>query len=163
RWGAFPLAHGELLAIDEAQNIPREQWAEFTTARSEGVLKVDRAIRAEHPSRTRLICFANPVGRVAMAEYHDGIRGHHAAPGVVASQDLRRFDLVACVGADDQTAEEIRRRVDPADLLPLTVASLRASVLWAWTRTADDVAYAPETVPAIHAMAAELSRTFGTP
>ena len=41
RWGSFPLAHGELLAIDEAQNIPREQWSEFTTARSEGILKVD--------------------------------------------------------------------------------------------------------------------------
>src|SRR5262249_44876280 len=69
RWGASPLAHGELLAIDEAQNIPREQWAEFTTARSEGVLRVDRAIRAEHPSRTRLIAFANPVVRPTMAEF----------------------------------------------------------------------------------------------
>src|SRR5262249_15805562 len=93
RWGAFPLAHGELLAIDEAQNIPGEQWAEFTTARSEGVLKVDRAIRAEHPSRTRILCFANPVGRSSMAEFQYGIMAVHPDFGFLSAQDLRRFDL----------------------------------------------------------------------
>ena len=163
RWGAFPLAHGELLAIDEAQNIPREQWSEFTTARSEGILKVDRAIRAEHPSRTRLICFANPVGRTSMAEFQYGIMAVHPESGFMSSQDLRRFDLVACVAADDQSAEEIQRGVDPNDLLPISSAQLRASVLWAWTRTADDVVYASQTVPAIHALAGALAATFGTP
>jgi hypothetical protein len=163
RWGAFPLAHGELLAIDEAQNIPREQWAEFTTARSEGVLKVDRAIRAEHPCRTRLIAFANPVGHATMAEFQYGIMAVHPEHGFLSIQDLRRFDLVACVTESDQTAEDIRRRVAPDDLLSLSRDALRASVLWAWTRTPDDVEYAPQTVDAIHAMATTLNRTFGTP
>jgi hypothetical protein len=163
RWGAFPLAHGELLAIDEAQSIPREQWAEFTTARSEGVLKVDRAIRAEHPCRTRLIAFANPVGRATMAEFQYGIQAVHPEHAFLSIQDLRRFDLVACVAESDQTAADIRRGVDPADLLTLSAADLRASVLWAWTRTPDDVEYAHQTVEAVHAMAATLNRTFGTP
>src|SRR5262249_15014766 len=146
-----------------AQNIPREQWAEFTTARSEGVLRVDRAIRAEHPSRTRLIAFANPVGRATMAEFQYGIQAVHPEHGFLAIQDLRRFDLVACVAEGDQTPEEIRRGVPSEDLLPdLCPAALRASVLWAWTRTADNIEYAPQTVEAIHTMAETLNQTFGT-
>jgi MCM P-loop domain len=162
RWGAFPLAHGELLGIDEAQNIAREQWAEFTTARSEGVLKVDRAIRAEHPSRTRLICFANPLGHSSMAEFQYGIQAVHPSQGCLSAQDLRRFDLVACVSEGDQTMEDIRRGVPPGDVVPIPAEALRVSVLWAWTRTAQDVCYAEETVPAILSLAADLQKSFGT-
>jgi hypothetical protein len=147
RFGAFPLAHGELLAIDEGQNISREQWSEFTTARSEGILKVDRTIRAEHPRRTRVIVTVHPD-----------------SGGFLTGQDLRRFDVLACVAVDDQTAEQIRARVETVDLLSgVDVDRLRSSVLWAWTRTADDVIYADQTVEAMHALAEGLQERFAAP
>jgi len=36
RWGEYPLAHQSLLAIDEGQKLPLDQWEEFTTARERG-------------------------------------------------------------------------------------------------------------------------------
>jgi hypothetical protein len=162
RWGAFPLAHGELLIVDEAQNIPREQWQEFTTARSEGVLKVDRSIRAEHPSRVRLLCFANPVGRASMAEYQYGIMAVHPEHGMMSAQDLRRFDLVGVVAEGDEARGAVLGDHPPAELaIPPNL--LRHSVLWAWTRTAEHVQYAPETEQAIKALATALQDAFGAP
>jgi hypothetical protein len=162
RWGAFPLAHGELLAVDEAQNISREQWQEFTTARSEGVLKVDRAIRAEHPSRVRLVCFANPLGRSSMAELQYGIMAVHPEHGFLSAQDLRRFDVVACVAEGDESRDAIMGIQAPAELA-ISPELLRQSILWAWTRRAEHVHYAPRTEDAIKRLAGELQDTFSSP
>jgi hypothetical protein len=160
RWGAFPLAHGELLIVDEAQNIPRDQWQEFTTARSEGVLKVVRSISAEHPSRVRLLCFANPLGRPSMAEFQYGIMAVHPEHGFMSAQDLRRFDLVAVVAEGDEAREAILGDHPPA-ALAISTELLRQSVLWAWTRTAEHVQYAAGTEKAIKALAAALQDAFG--
>jgi hypothetical protein len=165
RWGAFPLAHGGLLIVDEAQNIAREQWQEFTTARSEGVLRVDRSIRAEHPSRVRLLCFANPRDRTAMAEFQYGIIAVHPEHGFMTAQDLRRFDLVAVVAEGDETRTAIfgneQDGAGTPEPLSLAVDVLRQSVLWAWTRSAEHVWYAPDAEKAIKKLATALQDTYG--
>ena len=164
RWGAFPLAHGEALFLDEAQSLPREEWREFTTARSEGVLRVDRSIRAEHPSRVRLMAFANPVSQQSMAAYQYGIMAVHPEQGFLDARDLRRFDFVACVAESDQSMDVVLG-VPAGDegisLLPPDL--LRSSILWAWTRRLEHVRYAPGAEPAIRALAKRLNAVFGAP
>jgi hypothetical protein len=163
RWGVFPLAHGEALLLDEAQNIPREQWREFTTARSEGILRVDRSIRAEHPCRVRLLCFANPVRREAMAALQYGIMAVHSDYGFLDPQDLRRFDFVACVAEGDQPMHSILNPpIDAGDRL-LPAELLRESILWTWTRQLHQLRYAPGTEEAIQRLAVALHARFGTP
>ncbi|MCZ6624413.1 MAG: hypothetical protein O7B35_09340, partial [Deltaproteobacteria bacterium] len=135
RWGAFPLAHGEILFVDEAQNISRKEWTEFTSARSEGILKVDRSIRAEHPSRVRLVCFANPLEQRSMASFQYGIMAVHPESGFLDSQDLRRFDFVALVSEADQETNDIVSGINGNDTFELIPPNLlRESILWAWTR-----------------------------
>jgi hypothetical protein len=163
RWGAFPLAHGEFLALDESQNVPREEWREFTTARSEGVLRVERSIRAEHPSRVRLFCLANPTARHSMAEFQYGIMAVHPAQGFLDPQDLRRFDVVICVAKGDQDIDTVMA-APPADssepLIPPDL--LRESILWAWTRQLHHLHYAPNAERAIRQIAGVLNEVYGT-
>jgi hypothetical protein len=164
RWGAFPLAHGEALVLDEAQNVSREQWSEFTTARSEGLLKVDRSIRAEHPCRVRLLAFANPVTRAQMAAFQYGIMAVHPSFGFLTHQDLRRFDVVACVAEGDQRLQDIdqaRTETSADSLVPADL--LRESILWVWTRRFSDCHYAAGAEAAIMKLATALSEKLGTP
>jgi MCM P-loop domain len=164
RWGAFPLAHGEVLFIDEAQNIPRTQWCEFTTARSEGILRIDRSVRAEHPSRVRLVCFANPVNQRSMASFQYGIMAVHPESGFLDPQDLRRFDFVACVAEADDTKSHTFSATPGQDGTRLIMSNdLRESILWAWTRRVEHLQYAPGAECAIRSMANALNKTFGTP
>jgi hypothetical protein len=144
--------------------VSREQWAEFTTARSEGLLKVDRSIRAEHPCRVRLLAFANPVTRAAMAAFQYGIMAVHPNFGFLTHQDLRRFDVVACVAEGDQRLEDIDQARMEAAADPLVPAHLlRESILWAWTRRFTDCHYAAGAEAAIMKMATALSQKLGTP
>jgi MCM P-loop domain len=164
RWGAFPLAHGAALMVDEAQNITRQEWNEFTTARSEGLLSVNRSIRAEHPSRVRLLCFANPPGERPMAELQYGIMSVHPEIGFLAARDLRRFDLVICVAKEDQSSAEVLNNHGPIPNQQLVPASLlRESILWAWTRRPEHCRYGSRAEDAIKALARSLDEKFGTP
>jgi len=164
RWGAFPLAHGELLALDESQNVPREEWREFTTARSEGVLRVERSIRAEHPSRVRLFCLANPLARHSMAELQYGIMAVHPAQGFLDPQDLRRFDVVICVAKGDQDIEDVQVTPLPDTTeSPVSPDLLRESILWAWTRQLNHLDYAQNAERDIRKIAGVLNELYGTP
>ncbi len=67
RWGALPLNDGQLVVIDEAQNIHIDVLTEMSSARTTGVLVVTKAKQGEHPMRTRQIYTANPKNPNTMA------------------------------------------------------------------------------------------------
>jgi hypothetical protein len=100
---------------------------------------------------------------MSMAEFQYGIMAVYPQHGFLSAQDLRRFDLVACVAEGDQTAADIRAGVDSGDVLELPVDAFRSSVLWAWTRDAGHVEYAAAAEDAIRAQATALQDRFGTP
>lgn len=161
RWGAYPLSHGELLGIDEAQKLPQDQWDEFTTARSEGVLKVERTIRSEHPCNTRLITFANPVNNKPMSQFQYGIEV--VAPGFsfLRPADLRRFDILAIVNSDDQDISEVIKPTNPVTG-NISTDLLRNSILWAWSRKRDDFVYGENSMDAIRDLSKALINRYKT-
>lgn len=151
RWGEYPLAHGMLLAIDEGQKLPLEQWEEFTTARERGILEVNRSIRGEHPCRTRLIVFANPVNNKPMSQYQYGIEVISSGHSFLRPADLRRFDLVGIVNSNDQSIDEITKLDSERKVVKnkITPEVLRNSILWAWTRKKENFIYGKHTLEAI--------------
>ncbi len=147
RWGEYPLAHQGLLAIDEGQKLPLEQWEEFTTARERGILEVNRSIRGEHPCRVRLIVFANPLNNKPMSQYQYGIEVLAPGNGFLRPADLRRFDLIGIVNSSDQDISEITKLDKEREKIEnkITPEILRNSILWAWKRKKDDYIYGGKT------------------
>jgi hypothetical protein len=151
RWGEYPLANGMLLAIDEGQKLPLEQWDEFTTAREKGILEVNKAVRGEHPSRTRLVVFANPLNNKPMSQYQCGIEVISPGHSFLRPADIRRFDLVGIVNSNDQNIDEITKLESERKSVKnrITPEVLRNSILWAWTRKKEDLIYGNHTLEAI--------------
>jgi hypothetical protein len=160
-WGSYPLAHGTLLVLDEAQQLPREEWAQLTSARSEGVLRVTRAIRAEHPSRVRLVAFANPINAETMAGLQYGIAAVRPSKGgFLAPKDLRRFDLVVCVTDEDHGLDD---QVPPTaeDAIAIEPSALGESVRWAWTRRPNHLHFTEDSIDTIKLTARRLVAAYG--
>lgn len=162
KWGAQALNDGRILVVDEYQKIPEGQIEEMSTARSSGMIKVDRSVKGEHNARVRMIALANPVTGESMRSFVYGI----LALKFPRAADIRRFDAAICVNKDDVEAENqiyrLQSQREPVAQV-ITPELLRNSVLWAWKRKPDDVVFEDGADDEIMEQAKILTRKYETP
>jgi len=161
RWGALPLNDGQLVIIDEAQNIYLDVWTEMSSARTTGVLVVTKAKQGEHPMRTRQIYTANPKSPNTMADFSFGIRGIKA---LMRPADVRRFDIAICASRNEVSMEEInllKFQREQTRKQIITPKHLRASIARAWTRQPEHIIWAEGAEEAVMKVASKLQRQFG--
>lgn len=137
RWGVMATENKRLIIVDEAQKLGFEAWEEMSLARSEGIIKVDKSIKGEHPMLTRQIYIANPrdivTGRdKAISEHMYGIE----ACKLMRAPDIRRFDFVMVVAIGDDDSSEInklyREQMHPNPIF--TAPLLRTWIDWVWSK-----------------------------
>ncbi|MFQ6114436.1 MAG: hypothetical protein ACE5NG_10190, partial [bacterium] len=161
RWGALPLNDGQLVIIDESQNIHLDVWTEMSSARTTGVLVVTKAKRGEHPMRTRQIYTANPKPPNTMADFSFGIRGIKA---LMRPADMRRFDIVVCASRNEVSMNEInllKSQREQTIQQRIKTEHLRASIARAWTRRPEHVIFQDGAEAAVMEIASKLQRKFG--
>ncbi|NTV28732.1 MAG: AAA domain-containing protein [Candidatus Omnitrophica bacterium] len=162
KWGAMALNDGRMLVVDEFQKISSSQIEEISTARSAGLISVNRSVKGEHPARVRMIALANPVTGDPMRSFVYGI----LALRFQRVADIRRFDLAICVNKDDVNGTEYiyclkkEREQVPQIIKP---HELRNSVLRAWTRKPEDVQFDEDASDEIMEQAKVLTRKYETP
>lgn len=156
-WGAWPLADRELIWIDEATGIPKEQYGEMTLARSEGKLEVKRAVTAETPCRVRAIMSGNvPKGR-RLADYGQGVE---ALKDIFNNEDIRRFDFGIFMRSSDVDPDLYNQELPTYPKL-ITSEAFTSNILFAWSRKPDEILFPDATIDAIRDAATELSRLYG--
>jgi hypothetical protein len=161
RWGALPLNDGQLIIIDEAQNIHLDVWTEMSSARTTGVLVVTKAKQGEHPMRTRQIYTANPRPPNTMADFSFGIRGVKA---LMRPADIRRFDIVVCASRNEVSMNEInllKCQREQTIQQCITPEHLSASIARAWTRRPEHIIWAEGAEAMVMDVASRLQRHFG--
>jgi hypothetical protein len=160
RWGALPLNDGQLVIIDEAQNITQDVWQEMSSARTTGLLTVTKAKHGEHPMRTRQIYTANPKPPNTMASYSFPIRG---IKGLMRPADMRRFDIAICAARGEVSIDEVNRlqasRDDTGNVI--TPEHLKASIARAWTRRPEHVVWVDSAEAAVMEIATKLQKKLG--
>ncbi|MBP2644408.1 MAG: hypothetical protein H6Q67_2295 [Firmicutes bacterium] len=156
-WGAWPLSDKELIWIDEAPSIPAEEYAQMTMARSDGRLEVKKAASAETPCRVRAILSGNVPKGKRIAAYSQGAE---VLKDIFFNEDIRRFDFAIFMKMMDVDPEAYNR-VLPTYPKSITATTLKHNVLFAWSRTPEQVKFAPGTIEATLKAATSLSKTYG--
>lgn len=156
-WGAWPLADKKIIWIDEASSIPKEEYARMTMARSSGKLEVKRAVTAETTCRVRAILSGNVVNGKRLSDYTQGVE---SLKEIFNNEDIRRFDFGIFMKTTDVDSEKYNCEL-PIYPQVITAENLRNNILFAWSRTYDQVEFTEETKEKILEVATELSKIYG--
>lgn len=157
QWGSFVLNDRRLLVIDEASGIEKSGYAELRNARRDGIFKVTRSVSGEAQTRTRLVVLSNPRYGKNLSAFRNGIE---AVEPLFENADIRRFDLVVGFRNGTVTRDTIETQLaEPVEHI-FDAETLRANMLWAWSRKAEDIYWAPGAVEKVKAEAKRLNAKY---
>lgn len=156
-WGAWPLADKEMIWIDEDTGIQKDEYGEMTLARSDGKLEVKRAVTAETACRVRAILSGNVPRGKRLGDYAQGVE---SLKDIFNNEDIRRFDFGVFMRATDVPAELYNQELATYPSM-ISSDTLKASVLFSWSRTSDDVIFTHGTIEKILEVSTDLSKLYG--
>lgn len=158
-WGKYPLSDRKLIAIDEFSELDPEDFGKITMARTEGVLKVDRVVSTETNARVRALFLTNPANKRTLASFSHGVESLKAL--FAAPADIRRLDLAVFLQSGDVSKSVLNRDYSTPKTQLINSATLRNSVLWAWSRKAEDIEITKEAMKNIRKKAEYLGEKYG--
>jgi len=158
-WGRVPQMDRRLLIIDEFSGISPEDVAKLSDIRSTGIAEITK-IRTERASaRTRLIMMSNTRDGQPLSSYNTGIE---ALKGVFGhAEDVRRLDFALCV-ATGELSTDVFNAVPKDVPHKFTDKLCRDLILWAWSRTPEDVVISDEVAHLILDYASNLSARYSS-
>lgn len=159
-WGAFPLNDGGLITLDELSGVSEDDLAIMSDVRSSGIAKATGVITAETTARTRAIYISNPRnGRPLNTETH-GINAVLKLFG--KTEDVRRLDMAMAVASGDVDPELVNKAVDdmPEIIHKYDSELCNLRVLWAWSRSPENIKFDDEATEAILKHATAMGRKY---
>lgn len=137
QWGAFVKADKKLLILEEVKGTRVEELAKLTEARSSGIVQLVKVETKTERCRTRSIWLSNARSNRSLTTYSYGIDAIKELIG--SPEDMRRFDVCLCLKS--LTDYDARPR-EPKMEYPRE--AFRNAVLFAWTRSADQIIFESE-------------------
>ena len=116
-----------------------------------------RAVTAETPCRVRAILSGNAPKGKRLSDY---AQGAESLKDVFNNEDIRRFDFAIFMRSTDVDPEKYNRSL-PSFPRTMSDDALKNNVLFAWSRTPEQVVFLPDTVDAILETATKLSKVYG--
>lgn len=159
-WGAMPLNDGGLITVDELSGMAEDDLAKMSDVRSSGIAKVTGVITAETTSRTRVIFISNPrSGRQLKAENY-GVSAILKLFG--KAEDVRRLDFAVGVASGEVETNIVNKSIaDMPSVEHVYTSDLcNLRVLWAWSRTADNISFTDDAVKDILAAAIKMGTQY---
>lgn len=155
-WGVIPTHDRRLVILEELKGASVEVLARLTEMRSSGIAEIPKIERRRTHARTRLICVSNPRSDRQLAAFSFGVEAIKELIGGL--EDVRRFDVAVLLSnrqvqaADLNVLMRSRARVKHAH----TAELCRRCVLWAWTRSPEQVVLDDETTSLVLNTATDL-------
>lgn len=155
-WGVVPLNDRRLVVLDEAGGLAPEDIAQMSSVRSSGVAELNKIQQERTYARTRTIWLANPRN-ARMSDYTYGVQA--IRPLIGNAEDIARFDLAMSVSAGEVSATEINR-LSPGGSPAYSEEACSALVRWAWSRTPEQILWAPGSEAAVLRAAGRLGQRY---
>lgn len=159
-WGALPLNDRRLVVIDEMSGIAEEEIALLSELRSTGVVEVRKVVSAKTNARTRLIMMSNARNGYPLNTLTYPVT---AITGLIPkAEDVRRLDFAVGVMTGEVPANLINRHPDDIKKEEHVYTSYycKMLILWAWTRTVEQVVFTKPAEKAILKYANEMGITY---
>lgn len=153
RWGRIPLNDRRLLVIDEAGNLPPEQIARMSSMRSSGIAEVIKVHTERTNARTRQIWISNPRSPRPLSSFSQGVLAVKELIG--APEDIARFDLVVSAASADVPLAIVNAARAQENTRTYTEELCHQRVMWAWSRTAEQVVWENGGTEAVLRLATE--------
>lgn len=156
-WGRVPQMDRRLLIIDEFSGISQDDVAKLSDIRSTGIAEITK-IRTERASaRTRLVLMSNTRDGQPLGAYNTGVEALKEVFG--HAEDVRRLDFALTVATGEVDTDALN-----ADVLEsphvFTADVCRDLILWAWSRTPEQVIFADGVEELILKWAVKLSERY---
>lgn len=158
-WGKYPLSDRKLIAIDEFSELNPEDFGKITEARTTGVLRVDRTVNTETNARVRTILLSNPAKSRTLSSFTHGVES--LKPLFASPADIRRLDLAIFLQSGDVPKSVLNAEYPKPPVQLINSDTLRDSVLWAWSRKAEDIVITDKAMKLILRKADELGEKYG--
>jgi hypothetical protein len=141
RWGLLPMNNGRLVLIDEMSSMSVNDIGKLTRIRSEGVAESTKVRNDRAEALTRMIWLSNTRTGRLLSSYPYGVVAAKELIGAV--EDIRRFDYILFIGDDEVNTDEINTFTIPNtdDSDKFDVEAFRNLILWAWSRTEDQIKF----------------------
>jgi hypothetical protein len=146
-WGAMPTHDQRLVILEELKGAKVEVISALTDVRSSGVATLEKIRAGRRMSRTRLLALSNPRSSRPLNTYSHGVEAILELVG--APEDVRRFDACLCVGKEDIGYDIIHQLHEVRRDHPYTSDACHHNIMWAWTRTPEQVKFPRTTWAAI--------------
>lgn len=164
--GQYVMCDGQILAMDEVQELDPGEIKKMAIAMDEGHLKVERVVTGSFPTRTRAIFIMNPknaAGRAATVS--DFPHGCESICNCLDHMFVRRLDF-AVFTTGNRPPEFFNRKIDDnidegLDNMPVSAEAFRSLVFWAWTRSVDQVSFTSEATDKCLEFATKLANKYG--
>jgi hypothetical protein len=152
-WGAIPTNDRRLVGLDEIGGLTTEEIGALSSVRSSGIAQLTKIQSEQTYARTRLIWMGNPRGHT-MAAYTYGVDA--ILPLIGNNEDVARFDLATSLRTGQVEAGVINQPHEPGSLT-YSQEACRALLGWVWSRTPEQVVWAPGAEQAVYRVALNLA------
>lgn len=159
-WGKLPQNNRRLVIIDEVSGLREEDIAKLSSIRSSGEATVDKIVSQKTEAKTRILWLSNPRDTRTVNQFSSGIDCIESLTRI--KEDIARWDMAIIIGKDDVPLSEMRHLSQQAVPHVFTGALCRNLILWAWTRTVDEVMILSETEDAAFELGAALSKKYSS-
>lgn len=148
-WGVIPTHDKRLVILEEIKGTDPAVIGKLTDMRSSGIAEIPKIEKRRSHARTRLICVSNPRSDRPLSAYNFGIEAIKEL--IVGPEDIRRFDLSLLVSSQQISASDLNvlQSMRPVQEHKYTKEVCRRLVLWAWTRTDEQVVFTEEALQSI--------------
>lgn len=141
-WGVIPTHDRRLVILEELKGMHKSVFSKLTDMRSSGIAEIPKIERQRTHARTRLIALSNPRSALPVSSYSFGIEVVREL--IINLEDVRRFDACMVIGESEVSPSLLQIGIrDNGNSEVYDQASCRSLILWAWTRTAEQVVMDP--------------------
>lgn len=156
-WGEVPMNDRRLVVLDEVTGLSTEQISQMSSIRSSGIAELHKIRQEQVAARTRLIWMGNPR-KGKLETYLHAVKAIKEMIG--NDEDIARFDFAMAVTSSEVTAEEINTSDRETAEHWVTKEAANDLVLWAWTRTKDQVHFEAAAVQEVLEQSVALSEEY---
>lgn len=148
QWGEITINDRRLVILDEVSGLSQDIIGQLSDIRSRGVAQLTKAESQMTRARCRMIWVSN--ARRSRSSEVNKIDGIDVIEDLIGNpEDIARFDIAMSVAGDDVDNKTIntphRQKVPHV----YTAELCRELVLWAWSRTANDVKWDTDAYEAV--------------
>lgn len=161
--GRYPRSSGTALAIDEAQEVAKEELKAMAGAMAEGYMKVEQVASGGYNTMVRTIFLMNPKkkGVYDAATISDFVYGCDALRNCFDPMFIRRLDCAIFVTGVEDHAFYNQKSSGSVETIKLSAGMLKALVHWAWTRRINQIRWSDEATNYCLSKATEMSTIYG--